>query len=1299
MLNSLKSTLTETANSISGFVGGLSNVAAPAAQTQTNDAAEPDRTRTPATPRSPATTSRHSLGAIDLISPTRQKVQPSSLRHNHITNLPISNGVRNSAAGVGSTSGKSSGSKATPLPDPRFHFVQKNGMPKPGASHAPQPKNTLSQQIYHPTSGGHKTYGHSNRQGSFSLGFLDDEQLDNRPTKKRRTDTEPSDAISVYDEGEIQETRPEDQTPRPVSRRSAGSGSIILSGAKDPRSEFDRAYSVVGSRRKKARNSTSHGNSGFINGGAQSAILIDDDDVPDGGANPRKLQLLKFQQGVERPRAEESGYQAHEITSRHFAPKMNHSTLPPGAPTQRVVRRSNNLRDGFRGGSLSDMSARDRWPIRWIRAHDFRESHEELFLDSRVLNEYRITGSDRNDVKYELRFKDVRIAQTDDQSRIRLVGSTSTANNVQYIVDLEFEDKQNLATFSQALSNSISTRQVVVKTEDFMKKIFEKPLAATSQSQNTGQSPSGQNQVQQGSNVANTKPRLSDNLGAVGSKISSSAAKAPVRAETRRLSDRPVRNTRASQPLTVDLGDFEDLPEVERFSEIHGLGPPWKKSLNYNSGRRRAVVDFQDLERLDDGQFLNDQLIDFYLLYLFDQANVPRDKVYLFNTHFFTTLTRKVPGQKGTFNYQGVARWTAKEDIFGYDYIVVPINQDIHWYLAIICNVSNIARTPAIADPPKSDKIGSAAAQDPDSEPSGHEAKVEDFQSIPAPALVDQPSESSTSHAAIEVVDPDDSDLNLVDPRATGPDHALTAPSGSSSVAESPAAETAQMKKLTLSDSRPESVLLSSTSSAGPKKPRRKLGPPPKKRDPNEPVIIVLDSLGGSAKSAAMRVLKDYMTEEGKEKRGMDVVIPGNVVYAKEGQIPQQQNFVDCGIYLLGYAQQFFTDPDLFKKRLLSNEMQVDAHWQDMTMSSIRAGMRDILQRLYREQEAEREKAKKAKKQEKKARPDTTVDAAKNHVEQKATVVKQADAPTLTGDAKKTTPTPETTNKVKLSTLSNAEPPPMLGPPFEPRSSPKRDRSCSSKSLPAPTQTDAVLITKKQGTPATDGQNASPNTNGPRRSGSPVVLIQSPAKKSPKRPRELILVGYSQEETTKKKARTAPESPIDFLDGDPRIVGLRSPDPKARVLPKRCEEASTPVRGSSRDPIQLDESQEAPMSSEDAPQSAKRNSQRPDFIIKSPTSAKDTRLPPPRRRQQHMSSPARTNVQRSSPIQRRRETRAANESPDPIIDLDDFDAVPQRIQSHVHSSRSNRSKWRLAQFDEDVPEKTIEVPETPPHDG
>lgn len=58
-------------------------------------------------------------------------------------------------------------------------------------------------------------------------------------------------------------------------------------------------------------------------------------------------------------------------------------------------------------------------------------------------------------------------------------------------------------------------------------------------------------------------------------------------------------------------------------------------------------------------------------------------RIYFMNTYFFEILRNS----KGTsINYEGVKRWTSKVDIFSYDYIVVPVNEEAHWYLAIICN-------------------------------------------------------------------------------------------------------------------------------------------------------------------------------------------------------------------------------------------------------------------------------------------------------------------------------------------------------------------------------------------------------------------------------------------------------------------------------------------------------------------------------------------------------------------------------------------------------------------------------------
>ncbi len=152
------------------------------------------------------------------------------------------------------------------------------------------------------------------------------------------------------------------------------------------------------------------------------------------------------------------------------------------------------------------------------------------------------------------------------------------------------------------------------------------------------------------------------------------------------------KNSRVRQ---MSSSEPEEVPEERRYSRRVGLGTPWTKPLIYPpQGPKRATVEFHDLERLDEGEFLNDNLVSFYLRYLEHQLEQENPeiakKIYFFNTYFYASLSKAPRGQR--INYEMVQRWTSKVDLFTYDYIVVPINENAHWYLAIICNLSHIRR-------------------------------------------------------------------------------------------------------------------------------------------------------------------------------------------------------------------------------------------------------------------------------------------------------------------------------------------------------------------------------------------------------------------------------------------------------------------------------------------------------------------------------------------------------------------------------------------------------------------------------
>ncbi|ORY07705.1 hypothetical protein K493DRAFT_174188, partial [Basidiobolus meristosporus CBS 931.73] len=91
-----------------------------------------------------------------------------------------------------------------------------------------------------------------------------------------------------------------------------------------------------------------------------------------------------------------------------------------------------------------------------------------------------------------------------------------------------------------------------------------------------------------------------------------------------------------------------------------------------------------DLSRLTKGEFFNDTLIEFYMRYLYDQLvesnNRLSAKIHFFNPFFYHRLTRRTRNI-----YEEIKKWTSKTDLFEKDFIFVPINENLHWYLALIC--------------------------------------------------------------------------------------------------------------------------------------------------------------------------------------------------------------------------------------------------------------------------------------------------------------------------------------------------------------------------------------------------------------------------------------------------------------------------------------------------------------------------------------------------------------------------------------------------------------------------------------
>jgi sentrin-specific protease 7 len=615
------------------------------------------------------------------------------------------------------------------------------------------------------------------------------------------------------------------------------------------------------------------------------------------------------------------------------------------------------------------------WPLNFARTHDFEsQGVAEPVRGKPVLqlkpgtetNTWRIVeyddASDNFLTKACIAPKHVIKVVADDVSHMRLEGPRQQDGN-RSIIDLEFQDTEAFRKFRDSHAASLSRNQKVIIWEDkSMESLFRKPLPRNDK---VGASPPVHSSLLTSDNqditdARSTKSPLWTQMRTATQGSNSTQAtneKDGLTSTTRR----PVRSTRSTAP-THEMDDDSPHKEVEKYSVKHGLGSPWLKALTYGEGRQRAAIYFDDLPRLDEEEFLNDSLIDFYMIYLFHQSKIPKDKVFFFNTFFFSTLTKNTG--RDTMNYKAVEKWTSKVDVFGYDYIVVPINEDTHWYLAIICNVGNIDRKPVQEDNGDSALGGLADGGDGVAEnvvPTEAETPME-------PQLVNSSRTLTPPHNLSNQQHDDDinlfdeaSKLDLIDRDVTGTEgEERRVASHGSSVPQSPQGDAVHVaESVTDREAAPKTVLSNLNASPEKKKSKRRWMVP--RKDPNQPIIIILDSLS-QTRSPTVRALKDWLAAEGEAKRGMEVTIKEKGFYPKSEQIPTQSNFTDCGVYLLGYAEKFFQDPDEFKRKLLTGDMTAAEDWPELKPKEMRNNLRDILFTLAKEQKLTEPTRKKGKK-------------------------------------------------------------------------------------------------------------------------------------------------------------------------------------------------------------------------------------------------------------------------------------------------------------------------------------------------
>ncbi|NWZ66555.1 SENP6 protease, partial [Acrocephalus arundinaceus] len=426
------------------------------------------------------------------------------------------------------------------------------------------------------------------------------------------------------------------------------------------------------------------------------------------------------------------------------------------------------------------------------------------------------------------------------------------------------------------------------------------------------------------------------------------------------------------QQRNKQLPFFDDDEEIGEPHTVF-IGPIEKLIVYPPSPAKGGIsVTNEDLHCLNEGEFLNDVIIDFYLKYLVLEKlkKEDADRIHVFSSFFYKRLNqreRRNIHETSNLSIQQkrhgrVKTWTRHVDIFEKDFIFVPLNEAAHWFLAVICFPGlekpkyepNPHYHENAAMPMKSSSSDGESSTpsplpnelDAQNSPSKSTAK-KTFTKKYSTALIDPNTETEDSESSccrrspcrgksafkkLNQVDSDVEEPNTVESACHKLDHRTLDENGIQGEFTAASQSMDGLHKIRLN--------YSEDSADGSKLNEDELIDFSEDQDNQEdssddgglvddncnsemgqwylkptickqPCILLMDSLRGPSRSNVVKTLREYLEVEWEVRKGSKRSFSKDVMKGSNPKVPQQNNFSDCGVYILQYVESFFENPIL----------------------------------------------------------------------------------------------------------------------------------------------------------------------------------------------------------------------------------------------------------------------------------------------------------------------------------------------------------------------------------------------------
>ncbi|XP_026520891.1 sentrin-specific protease 6 [Notechis scutatus] len=413
---------------------------------------------------------------------------------------------------------------------------------------------------------------------------------------------------------------------------------------------------------------------------------------------------------------------------------------------------------------------------------------------------------------------------------------------------------------------------------------------------------------------------------------------------------------------------FEDDESVEPHTVFIG---PIEKLIVYPPPPAKGGISVtnEDLHCLNEGEFLNDVIIDFYLKYLVLERlkKEDADRIHVFSSFFYKRLnqrerrnlqeTSKLTIQQK--RHGRVKTWTRHVDIFEKDFIFVPLNEAAHWFLAVIC-FPGLEKPIYEANPyyqeNVSTQIKSSSLNQDRSASSPVCAEMDPLQQSPLTRklfckkhfaeLTDTNTDSEENEPlyckrnsfeksgfkklnhlnstveefrTMEPICPKH-DLKTSEANGMQNEHKIhiQASDGLQKIRLNYSEKSADSNKLNedelidFSEDQDNQENSSDDDGLADDNCNSELGQwHLKPTICKQPCILLMDSLRGPSRSNVVRTLREYLEVEWEVRKGSRRSFSKDVMKGSNPKVPQQNNFSDCGVYVLQYVESFFETPIL----------------------------------------------------------------------------------------------------------------------------------------------------------------------------------------------------------------------------------------------------------------------------------------------------------------------------------------------------------------------------------------------------